>query len=154
MVRLLIVVSIAFSVGCAAHHVRKEGNEGIVAVPDDSNVWPTYNHDRAIKLIQEHVGPDYEIIKQEMVVSGQYTTNNQQVTQVPVAIDPDLPFLTRNQQVVTNNQVVQDKHEWYIYYRKRGPSSTGIAAAPTAAPANPISPVGGIVQPPASAVVK
>jgi hypothetical protein len=105
--------------GCStARYVQKNPDSGIVAVPDGTNDWPSYNRDRAIDLIVKHVGPDYEIIREEETVTGQVTTNDQHVNQVP-ARDPVIPFLSTTQTVVTESQTTHDVKAWFIHYRRK-----------------------------------
>jgi hypothetical protein len=105
--------------GCTtARYVEKTSDGGVVAVADASNEFPYYNRDHAIDLITRHVGPDYEIVKEEETVTGKRTLSDQHVTQVP-ARDPVIPFLATNQTVVTESQVTEDVKQWYIHYRKK-----------------------------------
>jgi hypothetical protein len=119
-----------------ARYVQKQSDEGVVAIPSNSNYWPTFNRDQALKLIQDHVGADYEIVKEKSVVSGQVTTTDQQTTETPMP--------TRNGQTPSGTQTSvsqttrsADVTEWYIYYRKR---STGV-------PTRPVVPAGGATGP-------
>jgi hypothetical protein len=124
-VAVCAVLSLAALSGCTtARYVQKNTDSGIVAVSDSSNVWPTYNRDKAIELIVQHVGPDYEIVKEEETVTGQRTLNNQHVNQVPTR-DPVIPFMTTTQTVVTESQTTEDVKAWFIHYRKKGTSLAG-----------------------------
>ena len=105
--------------GCStAHYVQKNNDGGIIAVGNSSNDWPTYNRNKAIDLIVKHVGPDYEIVKEEETVTGQVTRADQHVNQVP-ARDPIIPFMTTTQTVVTESQTTEDLKAWFIHYRRK-----------------------------------
>ncbi len=89
--------------GCvSARYVERNPDSGIVAVADNTNQWPSYNRDKAMELIRNHVGPDFEIVKEEEVVTGKVTRNDQPVSQVPVW-----------------NPIVEDVTAWFIHYRRR-----------------------------------
>jgi hypothetical protein len=118
-VAVLVVGAVTALAGCSsARYVQRNPDSGIVAVADGSNEWPTYNRDRAVDLIVKHVGPDYEIVKEEETVTGQVTRNDQHVNQVPVR-DPVVPFMSTTQSVVTESQSTQDVKAWFIHYRKK-----------------------------------
>jgi hypothetical protein len=71
MNRCLVLAAVVAATGCSsARYVQRGVDEGIVAVPDRSNTWPTYNNDKALTLIKEHVGPDYEIVEEWVSKSG------------------------------------------------------------------------------------
>lgn len=119
---VVLVCAVGFvglSTGCTtARYVQKNPDSGIVAVADSSNAWPFYNRDKAMDLIAKHVGPDYEIVKEEETVTGQVTHSDQQVNQVP-ARDPVIPFLSTTQTVVTESQRTEDVKAWFIHYRRK-----------------------------------
>ena len=128
----ILFASLFSIVGCAgpAHYVTKQGTEGVVAVPDDTNGWPHYYHNQAVELIQKHVGPDYEIVKEEEVVTGQVTKNDQHVdTEKTPHI---LPWTSGETQHVKNTATTTDVTEWRITSRKRtGPSVGASTIVPT-----------------------
>jgi hypothetical protein len=82
---------------------------GVVAIPANTDVWPTYNRRQAFAAIQHRVGPDFEIIKEDRVVTGQQTHNNQQVNADPAF----------NRQTVQNTTTTNDVTEWWITYRRK-----------------------------------
>jgi hypothetical protein len=123
---------VALAGGCAspARYVERSGDSGVVAIPTNTGIFGKYNEREAQKLIQEHVGPNYEIVKQGEVVTGQSTTNNQQVStdQVANRRNPNLPG---ERQVATSTTTTQDLKEYRIWYRRAG------------APVRPDQPFGG-----------
>jgi len=63
--------------GCTqARYVQKTESEGVVAVSSNSDMWPMKNRTKAIKLIEQHVGADYEIVEESEVVTGQQASAN------------------------------------------------------------------------------
>ncbi|MCS7021896.1 MAG: hypothetical protein NZ703_01865 [Gemmataceae bacterium] len=152
---MLAVTVMAIS-GCAsARYVERHADSGVVAIPENSNHWPTYYRQAALDLIEKHVGPHYEIIEEREVVVGQQTSNNQQV-------GPDF---------LAGFSTTRDLTEWRIAYRRaaapsvlpltgsRGPlggggtpggsspASGGVPATGSAGPAagtNGVQPAGGV----------
>lgn len=87
---------------------------GVVAIPAKTDVWPTYNYSQAMALIQKKVGPNYEILDEQTVSTGQQTTNNQ-------TIDKNQTF---------GATTTTDVTEYRIVYRKRPGAMTGVGALP------------------------
>jgi hypothetical protein len=146
MNRLLFGVAavVAGLSGCAspARYVNQQGDTGIVAIPADTDIWPTYYRTRALEKIREHVGPNYEIIDQGEVVTGKTTMNSQQV----------------NNGHVSGVMTTQDTKEWQIAYRKKHapagmtglPGMGGVQQTqyrPAAGLGSGVQPAGGFGQP-------
>lgn len=129
--RLFLFVAILLAAGCAgpARYVTKQGTEGVVSVPDDSNRWPHYYRNQAVELIEKHVGQDYEIVKEEQAVTGQVTHNDQHVEREE---HPNIiPWMATETQRVKNTATTTDVTEWRITYRKRnGPTTAASTAVP------------------------
>src|SRR5262245_26123145 len=74
-VRALVLLALVALTGCeTARVVSKDQYGGVVAIPDNSNSWPFYYHDKALALIKKEC-PDYVIVKEGEVVTGMVTTN-------------------------------------------------------------------------------
>jgi hypothetical protein len=87
-----IVALVASVSGCAsARYIQKGPDSGVVAIPEDTNVWPTHYHDAALALIKAHVGQSYEIVQQYEVPVGTSPTSNQ-----PYNTDPKNPNIMNN----------------------------------------------------------
>jgi hypothetical protein len=116
---LWLVGLFALAGGCAspARYVEKQVDSGIVAVPSNTNAWPSYNMREAYALIEKHVGPHYEIVEQREVVTGQSTSNNTQVNTDPVANGRN-PALVGEKQTATSTTTQKDLTEWRIWYRR------------------------------------
>lgn len=147
-------VAVASAVGCAnARYVQKVGDEGVVAVPVNSDAWPSYNRTNALKLIEQHVGPGYEIVEEREVTTGTATTNTQN-TNREQTFNSEVPFLPAEKQTTTTTTTAANITEYHIHYRKRSGGLTGFPG--TTAPANAIVPTNAVVpvehtQPPADA---
>jgi hypothetical protein len=137
---LLLVAAAAMGLGsgCAnARFVHKSGDEGIVAVSDRSDSWPSYNITNAKKLIESHVGPEYDVIEEKEVVTGNVTTN-QQNTNRDTAVNPFVPFLQAENEVTTTTTSTNPIKEWQIHYRRR-------MGAPVGTPFGGIRQTGGTI---------
>ena len=129
--RHFIYLIVLLAAGCAgpARYVTKQGAEGVVSVPDDTNRWPHYYRNQAVELIEKHVGSDYEIVKEEQVVTGQVTRNDQHVQREE---HPSIiPWMATETQRVQNTATTSDVTEWRITYRKRnGPTTASSSVVP------------------------
>src|SRR5687768_15789439 len=126
MKRLLVLVAAAWAaggVGCAnARYIQKAGDEGVVAVADNSDGWPSYNRTNALKLIEEHIGPDYEIVEEGEAVTGRSTVNTQNTDRQPTS-SRKFPYLTGERETTTAMSLTSDLKEYRIHYRRKlGPS--------------------------------
>ncbi len=132
-VAFVLLGMIGVAGGCAspAHYVEQKGDSGVVAIPDNSNAWPNYNMRAAKELMAKHVGPNYEIVDQYQVKTGQTTRNDQQTNTelTPNRRNPNLPG---EHQTTTGVTTTQDTTEWRIVYRR------------VAAPVNYDQPYGGV----------
>ena len=138
-IALALLGTAALAGGCAgqARFVQKNvDGTGTVAVSDNSNMWPTYNRREALAKIQEHVGPNFEIVSEGEVGVGQSTTSDAQVNSLPVGgkknRGPDLEL-----QTVRGTTTSRDITEYHIMYRR-------IAAPAAGGAPNGIAPAGGV----------
>jgi hypothetical protein len=146
---LAAAVAAASGVGCAnARYVQKIADEGVVAIPVNSDTWPSYNRSGALKLIEQHVGPDYEIVEEREVKTGTATTNVQN-TKNEQTFNSEVPFLPAARQTTTATTTAADITEYHIHYRRLAGGLTGFPG--TAPPANAVVPAGGAA--PASGVM-
>lgn len=132
MKRLLLLaaaVMAAASTGCTnARYVQKTSEEGVVAISDRSDVWPSYNYTNARKLIAEHVGTDYEIVEEREVNTGTATTTAQNKTN-EATFNSEIPFLPAEKQTTMTTTTARSLTELHIHYRKKMP---GTAVSPQA----------------------
>jgi hypothetical protein len=105
--------------GCAnpARYVARESNGGVIAIPNNTNSWPSYHRKRADELMLKHFPDGYEIVREEEAVVGQVTTNNVQsnTQQKPTGN----PFLQEEQTTTSTTTATSDRTEYRIYYRPR-----------------------------------
>jgi hypothetical protein len=67
--------------GCqSARFIAMDRQGGVIALPENSNVWPTYYRDKAAAMMREKCPTGYEIVREGEVVTGQVahteTTSN------------------------------------------------------------------------------
>jgi len=70
---LIAVAAVAAGLsGCMtpAHYIEHGKDQGIVAIPEWTNEWPSHYKDAALELIKQHVGPNYDIVSTYTVVVG------------------------------------------------------------------------------------
>jgi hypothetical protein len=129
--------------GCAspARFVERTPDSGVVAIPANTDVWPSYNRTEAMDLIRKHVGSNFEIVEEKEVPTGKTTVNNQQVNSDP----------TFNRQTMNNTTTTQDMLEWRIAYRRKPASNIGTwmngGQLGGAIPAGGAQPLGSAIQP-------
>lgn len=139
-----LLVAAAFTGGCgsSAKYIEKRGDTGVVAIPNNTDVWPAYNRREALALIQKHVGVNYEILEEREVVVGQTTHNNQQ-TNVEQTVNREIFFLPAEKHTTNTTTTQRDITEWRIVYRRLdAPRAGGIGAAPGVTPAGGQVPAG------------
>ncbi len=90
---------------------------GVVAIPDNTDVWPTYNRSQALALIQSRVGPDFEIIEEQTVVIGQTTSNDRQVN--TQTLNDRNRILPTEMKFIRDMSTTRDVTEYRIAYRRK-----------------------------------
>jgi hypothetical protein len=148
-----VVVTVASLTGCGtARYVSKQGEGGVVAIPNNSDDWPTHYRQNAEALIRQHVGPNYEIVDEREVVTGTKVANNQQAQTEQIANRRN-PSMPGTKETVTDTTTATNITEYRITYRRRGPVGGGFPGATAASAGLPpadmagpgVVPVGGMV---------
>ena len=141
---LAAAVVAAASTGCGgARYVHRAGDEGIVAIPANTDTWPTNHRSSAMKLIEQHVGSNYDILEEKEVATGQTTTNNQNMNK-EATFNTSVPFLPAEKQTTTTTTTTRDITEYRIHYRKR----TGTLVGTPGGGPGPVGglPIGGVTS--------
>jgi hypothetical protein len=153
MSRVGLIVFALFALGnsgCTlAHYVQKKPDYGVVAIPSNTNSWPFYYRDRAIALIEKHVGPDFVIVKEETVVTGGNVGLDQTTPRLTPVSGEDPSDLIQ-ERVASGDMMGAHVAEWQITYARRGVAIPGMPP-PGAFPvpgAPPIQPNGVPLPPP------
>jgi hypothetical protein len=128
MHRIAICAAFLFVVsalpGCmgGARVIRQDASSGVVVIPENTNIWPTYYHEVAIDAIRREHGPNVEIVwgRGEEVVVGQ-ETRNEQIVDRRIRGDEKKPAgeIVKNTNVTTTT----DKKEYRLEYRVKVPSA-------------------------------
>ncbi|MFM8274456.1 MAG: hypothetical protein ACKODX_19295 [Gemmata sp.] len=114
---------VALSGGCAApaRYIEKKNDTGVVAIPDNSQGWPTNNRRSALELIEKHVGPNYEIVSEGAVPTGRAARAGLPATYEP--LNPRNPAVPAQRPIGPNasfqaNPPELEGTEYRIVYRK------------------------------------
>jgi hypothetical protein len=141
----------ACPMGCAsAHYVSKQGDTGVIAIPSNSDAWPFHYRQEALQLIQQHVGPNYEIVDEHQVVTGVKVTNNEQ-TQRDLTPNKRQPNMPGERETTTGTVSATNVTEWQITYRRVAgagvpsvmPAAGTVPVPPGATGLPQVTPVGG-----------
>lgn len=114
---LLLLLGALLLTGCAARQVLKEPDYGVVAIPSNSNSWPTHYRDKATQLMEEHFPQGYEIVREEEYVVGQTTTHNEEQDHNEIEVVKDI--LKVGSTDTRSTTTTHDNTEYRIHYRRR-----------------------------------
>lgn len=137
----LLASLLAFAMGCAHARlveVHSDGG-GVVAIPDNSNSWPSRNRRHAEKLMAERCPQGYVIDHESEVVIGQiaHTDVNTDQHGTPILTPLGLgPVQTDTHQVTR----YVDQKEWRIWFRPKDLAPSVIAPAGGPLPPSPVVP--------------
>lgn len=145
--RVLVMAALAAGcVGCASPRlVRVDKDGGVVAIPSNTNVWPTYYRDKAEAMLRQKCPGGYEIVREEEVVTGrvEHTDTRTQTEQNPTLLvggtDGETTRGSRStrssdsfgamaiplgptEQKTQQTTQSQDVTEWRITYRAKPPA--------------------------------
>ncbi len=100
-------------IGCGGgRYVLKEGDQGIVAIPTDTDRWPEYYRTKAHDLMMKHFPEGYVIEKEYEVVTGTVTTNHEYTDTDHVG-----PFVLSEETETRTS--THNTTEYHICYRRR-----------------------------------
>ena len=120
MIRVCGVFLLASLAGCAttaARPILRDRDGGVVAIPDNSDRFPDYNRSQAEGLIREHVGRNYEIVKEEEYVLGPVTTSETSTTRRPF-LNWLLPWRAAESATTSSTSQTRNRTEYRLQYRK------------------------------------
>lgn len=88
-----------------------------MAIPENSDTFPSFSRSDALSLIEKHVGPNYDIVEERPVTTQVPNRRNLQAeTEHVRSTNRVNPSLTPNAHVPEGTHEVT---EWRIVYRKR-----------------------------------
>lgn len=128
---LMLLLAAVGGSGCSsARYVQRGEDEGVIAVADRSNSWPSYNYDKALSLIVDHVGDEFEIVEEWSEKTGESVLKEHQANpQVGVVAGNNgfgggQGFGDQQSSIVPNDSFIEqtirstDITEWRIRYRR------------------------------------
>ena len=80
VLRMLGALLLAAACGCAdvgVHFVSQTPGGGVIAIPNNSDQWPSYYRSRAERLMKETCPNGYTIDREEVVASGSAQSGKQ-----------------------------------------------------------------------------
>ncbi len=115
--------------GCSteARYVTVNNSGGVVAIPSDTNDWPTHYRKQAEDLMQARCPGGYVIEDQgPYIISSHHTTSATSGDPMQAA-PPGTPMAQRNR----DGSIYSDKTEWRIYFRRvDAPPGSALALKP------------------------
>jgi hypothetical protein len=107
------VLLVGVALGCnSARHVVKEPTGGVIAIPNNTNAWPTYHREHAEELMADHLPAGYVVTREEEVVTGVVSETQSSVS--TQEFGPDVKVHGGDQVTTTRNAT-----EWHIHYQAR-----------------------------------
>ncbi len=107
--------------GCAstsARSILREKDTGIVAIPENTDAFPDYHRSQAMRMIRDHVGPDYEIVREEEYVLGPVVTNETNFVRKP-SLGWLIPWRWTDEATSTITNKTHNQTEYRLQYQKR-----------------------------------
>ena len=116
---MLAVLSLAAAaqMGCAARQVLKEPDYGIVAIPRNTNHWPSHYRDKADEVMREHFPGGYVIVREEEVVTGQTTRYDEDEERADVELIDGVLSIGSTER--SGSATTTDVTEYHIHYSRR-----------------------------------
>ncbi|WP_439620404.1 hypothetical protein [Gemmata sp.] len=143
---LLVAAGVAGLSGCAtqARYVERTADSGVIAIPENTDTFPSFSRSEALSLIEKHVGPNYDIVEERPVATQVPNRRNLQAetefVRSPNRITPSTATDPRTPVAEGTHEVT----EWRIAYRKRTGSWLSDGGLTTSAAA--LTPAAGEVQ--------
>jgi hypothetical protein len=150
MTALLVVCGLS---GCStARQLAVTQDGGCVAIPENTDVWPTNYRSKAIEMIKKQCPQGYVIVEEREVVTGKVKTDSAatdtQTQDVSTRRQPNATLTTTS---TSHTSAVRDQTEYRIWYRKTGAQPTSTAMVSTPPPVQPpqprVVPVSGSLPP-------
>ena len=118
---LLALAGAACLSGCASPHwIMRDGNGGIVAIPENSNHWPTYYRDKADEMIKQVCPKGYAVDREGEAVVGQTTTTEQKTDNNAYDVGSKKAPVTLVTHQTTETTTTHDVKEYQISFHATG----------------------------------
>jgi hypothetical protein len=107
---------ISFHSGCTtARYVMRNQEQGVIAIPANTNRWPSRNREKADSLMKEHFPSGYIVEHEEEFVVGQ-TTQYDEDRSGDVGLLGNRVVLSTGSR--SGRATTTDQTEYRIYYRR------------------------------------
>lgn len=123
MIRATVLFAALLLAGCAsttARPILRERDGGVVAIPDNSDRFPDYNRSQAEGLIREHVGKNFEIVKEEEYVIGPVTKSETNFTKRSF-LNWLTPWRLAESATTSSTSETKNQTEYRLQYRRGAP---------------------------------
>ena len=125
---LLGLIGPASLTGCAnARYLQVDHDTWVIAMPENTNCWPTYYRDHALALMRQQCPNGYEVVHEEESVVGQVAhTHTETESRPPPALSIGgvasvaVP-LGNTEEKTRETTNYENVTEWRIYYRAKPP---------------------------------
>ena len=125
--RVSIVLCALAASGCAtsgqARYVYQDGQFGVVGIPENTSVWPTYYRAQADLLMQKHFFEGFEVVRAEEVEEGSRTLTVNGTNSAQLDTDGPVPIIKVGKFGHTGSKTQADSikiKECRIVYKKAG----------------------------------
>lgn len=115
----LALLCLSLATGCqSARYVMRDQMQGVVAIPSNSNAWPSYHRRNAEKLMAEHFPEGYLIEREEEAVIGQTTnfSENNNGGMIPIG---KKPVISIGAVSTSGSATTVNATEYRLHYRRR-----------------------------------
>ena len=126
-IRVSIVLGALVCSGCAttgqARYVYQDGQYGVVGIPENTSVWPTYYRASAEALMLKHFPSGFEVVRAEEVVEGSRTLTVNGTNSAEIDTQGPVPLLKLGKLGRTASRTQADNvkiKECRIVYKKAG----------------------------------
>jgi hypothetical protein len=139
----VVALFLAFgTMGCAstrqARYVYQDGQFGVVGIPENTDLWPSFYRQKADELMKEHFPEGYEIVRAEEVDAGSrtLTVNGTNTAELDAGTFSPILKLGKIGRTATRTQADNVKiKECRILYKRAGTETQpGFAALATLNP--------------------
>jgi hypothetical protein len=125
--RMAVVLCALAASGCAtsgqARYVYQDGQFGVVGIPENTSVWPTYYRVQADLLMQKHFPEGFEVVRAEEVEEGSRTLTVNGTSSAQLDTEGPVPLLKVGKFGHTGSKTQADSikiKECRIVYKKAG----------------------------------
>lgn len=136
----------ALLTGCVSptRIVRQDAASVVIAVPENTNVWPSYYRDEARKAAEQSIG-ECTLVGGTEVKVGETVTNSQNVDRRDLGGQNKTPKIGEIT-TASNSTTVQNKMEYHMEFQAKRtiPGNTNLSNQPPVPGGPPITPAGGV----------